>query len=105
MALKQSQQILELIKRSRRPLICIPQGGDIDAHATAIGLARVLAKLEATPTIISADGQAPKNLHFLEGHENISPSLDQLQQFVFLEKTLSLLVFCLIRQERNKYLA
>lgn len=82
MALKQSQQILEAIKRSSRPLICIPSGGGRDAYATALGFARVLKKLEKNPVIVAADGQAPKNLHFLAGHEEIQTTLENLRQFV-----------------------
>lgn len=82
MALKQSQQILEAIKRSHRPLICIPSGGGPDAYATALGLAKVLKKLEKKPTIAAADGKAPKNLQFLAGHEDIETNLENLRQFV-----------------------
>lgn len=82
MALKESQQVIETIKRSNRPLICVPSGGGSDAYAAAIGLSKVLRKLEKKPVIVAADGNAPKNLHFLQGHREIQPSLENLRQFV-----------------------
>ena len=82
MALKQAQQVLEAIKRSNRPLICVPTGEGADAYASAIGLARVLRKLEKNPTIVAADGKPPKNLHFLDGHEEVTTKLENLRQFV-----------------------
>ena len=82
MALKESQQVFETIKRSNRPLICVPSGGGSDAYATAIGLSKVLKKLEKKPVIVAADGAVPKNLQFLEGHHEVKPSLENLRQFV-----------------------
>ncbi|MDG1950893.1 MAG: hypothetical protein P8J32_08840 [bacterium] len=82
MALKDTQQILETIKRSSRPLICVPSSGGPDAYATALGLSKVLVKLEKEPVIVAADGKAPKNLHFLDGHEGIQTSLENLRHFV-----------------------
>lgn len=82
MALKESQQIFETIKRSSRPLICIPSGGGADAYATALGLSKVLKKMDKKPTIVAADGAAPKNLHFIDGHAEIQPRLENLRQFV-----------------------
>lgn len=82
MALKQSQQVLEAIKRSSRPLICIPSGGGADAYASALGLAKVLKKLEKEPTIVAADGEVPKNLQFLQGTDAVHTKLENLRQFV-----------------------
>jgi nanoRNase/pAp phosphatase (c-di-AMP/oligoRNAs hydrolase) len=82
MALKASQQVLEAIKRSTHPLICVPTAGGSDAYASALGLEKVLAKLEKQPVIVAADGSAPKNLHFLEGHKKIKPKLENLRRFV-----------------------
>jgi|SaaInlStandDraft_6_1057023.scaffolds.fasta_scaffold06580_3 nanoRNase/pAp phosphatase (c-di-AMP/oligoRNAs hydrolase) len=82
MALKESQQVLEAIKRSTRPLICVPSSGGSDSYATALGLKKVLAKLEKKATIVAADGAAPKNIHFLDGHEEIQPKLENLRNFV-----------------------
>lgn len=81
-ALKQSQQVLEAIKRSNRPLICVPAGGGADAYATALGLASALKQLEKKPAIAAADGRLPKNLEFLKSEHNISDKLENLRQFV-----------------------
>ncbi len=82
MALKETQQILETIKRSAKPLICVPAGGGPDAYAAAIGLSRVLSKLGKKPEIAAADGPAPQNLRFLPGHEEVRGTLENLRQFV-----------------------
>lgn len=82
MALGETQQILEAIKRSSRPLICVPRSAGADGYASAIGLARVLEKLDKKADIVAADGAAPKSLHFLPGHEKVSPALENLRRFV-----------------------
>lgn len=82
MALKESQQILETIKRSTKPLICIPSGGGPDAYATALGLSRILKKLQKEPTIVAADGKPPKNIQFLEDHHIVRGDLENLRKFV-----------------------
>ncbi|MEI6511389.1 MAG: hypothetical protein WCO25_05115 [Candidatus Uhrbacteria bacterium] len=82
MALGETQQILEAIKRSTRPLICVPRSAGADGYASAIGLARVLEKLDKKADIVAADGTAPKNLHFLPGHEKVSTVLENLRRFV-----------------------
>lgn len=82
MALRDSQQVLEAIRRSQRPLICIPSGANADHYASALGFALVLKKLEKKPTIVSAHGMAAKHLHFLSGHQDIQTTLEHLQRFV-----------------------
>ena len=82
MSLKESQQVLEAIKRSSHPLICVPAAGGPDAYATALGLSKVLKKLDKKPLIVAADGKVPKNLEFLSGHEEIQPRLENMQRFV-----------------------
>jgi bifunctional oligoribonuclease and PAP phosphatase NrnA len=82
MALQDSQQVLEAIKRSSRPLICVPSGGGSDAYASAIGMAKVLKKLEKEPLIVAADGKTPKNLHFINEHQQVETKLENLRQFV-----------------------
>ena len=82
MALGETQQILEAIKRSSRPLICVPRSAGADGYASAIGLARVLERLDKKADIVAADGTTPKNLHFLPGHEKVSPALENLRRFV-----------------------
>jgi nanoRNase/pAp phosphatase (c-di-AMP/oligoRNAs hydrolase) len=82
MALHETQQVFETLKRSTSPLICVPKGSTPDHFASAVGLARVLEKLEKKPQIISVDGPAPKNLHFLDSETRIKTQTENLQQFV-----------------------
>lgn len=82
MALKETQQILETIKRSSRPLICIPRSSGADGYATALGMARVLDKLEKRADIVATDGATPAHLRFLPGHDRVLPSLERLRRFV-----------------------
>lgn len=82
MALTESQQVFEIIKRSSRPLICVPSGGGPDAYAAALGLSKVLKKLEKKSVIVAADGPVPKNLHFIGGHQEVTTRLENLRQFV-----------------------
>lgn len=82
MALRESQQVFEAIKRSTRPLICIPTGAQVDQYSSAIGLAKILKKLEKSTVIVAADGQPSKQLSFLSKTEEIKDHLEQLRQFV-----------------------
>lgn len=82
MALKEIQQILETLKRHNRPLICVPAGVGADGYASALGLARVLRKLEKQPVIVAVDGKISKQLQYLEGHDDIRSNLQNLRRFV-----------------------
>lgn len=82
MALQETQQFSEVLKRSVRPLICVPKGAGSDGYAAAIGLARILAKLDKTADIVAADGPTPQALHFLKGHEKVKENLEKLRKFV-----------------------
>jgi nanoRNase/pAp phosphatase (c-di-AMP/oligoRNAs hydrolase) len=82
MALTGTQQILETIKRSHRPLICVPSGAGADGYASALGLKRVLTKLDKAADIVASDGPVPKTLQFLEGHAAVLPRLENLRQLV-----------------------
>lgn len=82
MALKETQQILEAWKRSTSPLICVGSGAGADGYASALGMARVLEKLDKKPTIVAADGNPPGSLQFLPGHANIKPAFENLRRFI-----------------------
>lgn len=71
-----------MIKRSTRPLICIPSGAGADHYASAIGISNVLKKLNKEPTIAAADGKPTKNVQFISGHEQIKSKLENLRKFV-----------------------
>ncbi len=82
MALKESQQILEAIKRSSRPLICVPENANADHFSTALGLSKVLEKLEKKPAIVSSNSKPSKTISFLNGQERIKNSLENIRHFV-----------------------
>lgn len=82
MALNETQQIVETLKRSRKPLICVPSGAGADGYASAIGISAVLKKLGKTADIVAADGVTPKALHFLAGHADVKPAIEYLRRFV-----------------------
>jgi len=82
MALAATQQILETLKRSSRPLICVPENICPDAYATALGLRLALQKLNKEPTIVASGGPANHALRFLSGHDQILSTLENLQKFV-----------------------
>lgn len=82
MALTGTQPILESIRRSARPLICVPAGGGVDGYASALGMARVLKNLGKQADIVAADGETPKSLHFLVDHGTVRSSVSDLHRFV-----------------------
>ena len=81
MALRDAQQIFEAIKRSQRPLVCVAKGSGTDGHASALGLARVMERLDKQPLVVSADG-VQNHLHFLTDHTRIQDTVENLQRFV-----------------------
>jgi len=81
MALRDAQQIFEAIKRSQRPLVCVAKGSGTDGHASALGLARVMERLDKQPLVVSADPQQ-NNLDFLTDHARIQDTVENLQRFV-----------------------
>jgi len=81
MALTGTQPILEALKRSTRPLLCVPVGGGADAYASALGFARVLKALGKEADIVAADGPAPASLDFLADHARVRGSIDDLRRF------------------------
>jgi len=82
MALQTHQQFLETIKRSKTPLICVAQGAGPDGYGSALGIARVLQKLEKQPQIVAVEETPTKQISFLTDHGLIKNRLENLQQFV-----------------------
>ena len=82
MSLTTSQQILELVKKSKRILIALKKNPDIDSMSSALALALFLKKLEKKVEII-ADGADKKNLlSFLGNTDLIKPKLDNIRKFI-----------------------
>ncbi|MBI4598925.1 hypothetical protein HY734_01875 [Candidatus Uhrbacteria bacterium] len=82
MALKQTQQVLESIRRSSNPLLVIPRGAGADGYASALGLARLMDKIGKRADIVAADGPTPAALHFLKDHERVRSELPHLRKLV-----------------------
>lgn len=80
MALVHHEQVLEVLKRSDRPLLVVGAGSGADGYASAIGLALVLKKLGKKPEIVAHDGVMPKTLAFLGAHE-VKTALEKLRRF------------------------
>ena len=60
------QTVLKTIERAKAPLLVIPEGGGADSFASALGLARLLRKLEKPVHIVTADKESMDHLHFLD---------------------------------------
>ncbi|MDD2807332.1 MAG: DHH family phosphoesterase [Patescibacteria group bacterium] len=82
MALNETQQFTELIKKSSHVLIVFKKEFTIDAVAAALGLYSVLKKQNKLVDIICPDFVLPKNLKFLPNAEIINPKLETLQKLI-----------------------
>jgi len=82
MALNETQQIQEVIKKSHHILITFRKNFSIDAVASALALYLVLKKQDKLVDIACADFELPKNLAFLPKAKIIKPKISNLQRFV-----------------------
>ena len=82
MALTETQQITELIKKSKQILLVFPKDFSLDAAASALALSLVLKKMNKLADIVSDGFVLPKNLSFLSGAEKISSQLNNLEKFI-----------------------
>lgn len=82
MALSETQQITELIKKSHHILITIKKDYSIDAIASALALYLVLKKQDKLVDIVCDDFSLPKNLGFLPQTKHINSKINSLQKFV-----------------------
>lgn len=82
MALTETQQVLESLRKSERPVIAFPKQWNPDAVASAAGLYALLKDLGKRPEIV-CDGFAPaEHLKFLPHLNQIRPELSGLRKFV-----------------------
>jgi len=81
MALTDSQQIQEMIKRSSRPLVAVAKGAGADGYASALGIAEAMTKLKKPVDIVAAEGPTPKQLKFLKNYDQIQPTIEGLEKF------------------------
>lgn len=77
MAFPETQQIIEAVKRSERPLLVLPESAGVDHFSSAFGLYRALQKLEKDPTIVCA-GELPKAAKGLAGDIPIHADIPHL---------------------------
>jgi phosphoesterase RecJ-like protein len=82
MALDETQQIREVIRKSHHILITFKKDYSIDAIASALALYLILKKQDKLVDIICSDFELPKNLKFLPQAKKISPEISNLQKFV-----------------------
>ena len=76
--------MMKTIERSREPLIVIPEGGGADSFASALGIARLLRKLEKPVHIVTADKEPMEHLNFLNNKSSniISQKLENIRTYV-----------------------
>lgn len=82
MALAERQQVLELLKKSERPLIAFRKSWNPDAAASAVGLCLVLERLGKKPEIVCDGFAPPENLKFLPRLDRVRPEMSGLRAFV-----------------------
>ena len=81
MALTETQQNFELIKKSRKILIILKRDWTGDAISSSLALKRILKKLDKQVEVVCQDFNEPANLGFL-GLSDIKNDIDSLQKFV-----------------------
>lgn len=82
MALTETQQVIDQLKRSERPLIAFRKDWNPDAVASAVGLASVLSEMGKKVEIV-CDGFVPaEHLGFLTGLKEIRSEMTSLRKFV-----------------------
>lgn len=82
MAFTETQQVTELIKKSRHILIAFPKNFSVDAVASALALYAALKKMGKLVDVAASDFVLPKNLSFLENAGVITPTISSSQKFV-----------------------
>lgn len=80
------KQSLELLKRSRRPVVVLPHGCGEDGYASAIAFSHICKKMNIPLDIVAADGVLPQCLAFLQPIDRVRGAFGQLQKFVITLK-------------------
>lgn len=89
MALSESQQIFEHIKRAKHILITGKQDADGDTVGSALAFFLILQKLKKRATITLSEFSLPPTLSFLPAKERITDKLGSLQKLVLRIDTSS----------------
>ena len=82
MALNETQQIIQEIKKSHHLLITFRKDFSVDAVASAVALYLVLKKQGKIVDIACDNIEMPKNLSFLPKIEHINKKIDNIQKFI-----------------------
>lgn len=80
MSLKQHEQFLKLLERSKRPLIVLAEKANEDDFVSAFGIAALLAKLSKPVEIATAGGNVPQSLKFLKKTTNVRGDLPNIRK-------------------------
>lgn len=82
MALTERQQVIEQLKKTKSPLICVPKSWNPDSVASAVALYEMLASMGKKPELVCEGFKAPSNLGFLEHLPKIRADIAPLKRFV-----------------------
>ena len=82
MAISIHQQILEILRRAKRPVIVLPASAGVDGYAGAFALAHVLKGMGMDADLVATDGPAPKTIDFLAGTPTPRGAFPSLQKFL-----------------------
>lgn len=82
MALKENEQIISAIQKSRHILITFKKDYSQDALASALGFAHILKKAGKLVDVACDEFSLPTNLNFLVGAQEIITRINHLQKFV-----------------------
>jgi len=81
MALTETQQAIEQLRRAERPVIAFRKEWTPDAAASAVGLASVLKSLGKSPEIVCDGFAPPAHLDFLPRLKEVRPEMSALRRF------------------------
>jgi len=83
MSLEVKEQTLQLIEKSKEPVIVIRPDYTIDGIASALALSSILKKLgKENVKIICENFTPPKHLEFLPGIKDVQKELESVRQFI-----------------------
>lgn len=82
MALTERQQAINLLKKAKRPLICLPKRWNPDAVASAVALFGMLKADGKKPEIVCEGFKGRDHIAFLPSIERIRPDLSPLRKFI-----------------------
>jgi phosphoesterase RecJ-like protein len=82
MALNETEQLRQLIEKSGHILVVINSNQQTDAICAAMAWKKILEKNHKQVDIIADNFAVPKNLRFLNGLQDILPTISNIQKFI-----------------------